>query len=174
MTRISKQGEFAIAFKDGKHTVLSIRYSTDSGLEMCAYKYNNRNTRVVATGSGPEILGNENPVLVSIMEIWECKVGTKLTEAQLARLNAYVVTARKGRTPYIESVPGKSMDIDHMAVLALEPHVATVEWETDGESLSACGLSRKVILPFDLSKDEVEEWLSGTFGFCVTGFTTNF
>lgn len=52
-----------------------------------------------------------------------------------------------------------------------------VDWDTDGESLEDCGLTKEVVLdnvPDDLSEDDRDDWiseeLSDRSGFCHNGF----
>lgn len=42
-----------------------------------------------------------------------------------------------------------------------------IEWDTDGEDVE---LPETIILPFHLFQDDIEGYLSDTYGYCVKGF----
>lgn len=62
-----------------------------------------------------------------------------------------------------------------LKVLKLVPHKAyAIKWDTDGASLSECGLPSSVIVPYLKDEDAVSCWLSDVYGYCHDGFKTNF
>lgn len=42
-----------------------------------------------------------------------------------------------------------------------------IEWDTDGEDVK---LPETIILPFHLFQNDIEGYLSDTYGYCVKGF----
>ena len=44
-----------------------------------------------------------------------------------------------------------------------------IDWDTDGEEID--WLPKQCVVPPDLDDDEVADWLSDRFGFCVNGFS---
>ena len=44
-----------------------------------------------------------------------------------------------------------------------------IDWDTDGEEID--WLPKQCFVPPDLDDDEVADWLSDRFGFCVNGFS---
>ena len=54
-------------------------------------------------------------------------------------------------------------------------HVASdIDWDTDGQPLEDCGLPTSVVIPLDIEKDDVADWLSDSYGYLVNGFSINF
>lgn len=49
--------------------------------------------------------------------------------------------------------------------------VTGVKWDTDGASLSSCGLKRSVAVPWGMGGDDVSDWLSSEYGFCHDGWS---
>jgi hypothetical protein len=49
--------------------------------------------------------------------------------------------------------------------------VTGVKWDTDGASLSSCGLKRSVSVPWGMDGEAVSDWLSSEYGFCHDGWS---
>ena len=52
--------------------------------------------------------------------------------------------------------------------MAKKRHIFNIEWDTDGEPVPE--LPREIDVPAGLSDDEVTDWLSDEYGFCVFGW----
>jgi len=60
----------------------------------------------------------------------------------------------------------------HGGLLKAKVHRVTgVKWDTDGASLSSCGLKRSVAVPWGMDGDDVSDWLSSEYGFCHDGWS---
>lgn len=45
-----------------------------------------------------------------------------------------------------------------------------IKWDTDGYSAKELGLPKEVELPDDLDEEDVADWLSDTYGWCVEAY----
>lgn len=56
----------------------------------------------------------------------------------------------------------------HTLELKCDRQITNIEWDTDGEYIPE--LPTEVLVPKDWDDDEVTDWLSDTYGFCVYGW----
>ena len=56
----------------------------------------------------------------------------------------------------------------HPLELKRDRQITNIEWDTDGEYIPE--LPTEVLVPKDWDDDEVTNWLSDTYGFCVYGW----
>ena len=49
------------------------------------------------------------------------------------------------------------------------PRMVYVEWDTDGEEVD--DLPSEVEIPYDVEEDDIADWLSDEFGYCVESFS---
>ena len=49
-----------------------------------------------------------------------------------------------------------------------DDRIITINWDTDGENV---GLPKEVLVPGFISDDEVSDYLSDTYGFCVNSWS---
>ena len=56
----------------------------------------------------------------------------------------------------------------HTRKLKCDRQITNIEWDTDGEDIPE--LPTEVLVPKDWDDDEVTDWLSDTYGFCVYGW----
>ena len=45
-----------------------------------------------------------------------------------------------------------------------------VDWDTDGYTLEECGLPSIVEVPSDIEEEDISDWLSDEYGFCVNSW----
>lgn len=71
-------------------------------------------------------------------------------------------------------VDGTTLGVQEQVIENLEPindvsliktNIAVVIWDTDGEEID--GLPSEVEVPDDIDDDDVSDWLSDEYGFCV-------
>ena len=58
--------------------------------------------------------------------------------------------------------------MNHTLELKCDRQITNIEWDTDGEYIPE--LPTEVLVPKKWDDEEVTNWLSDTFGFCVFGW----
>ena len=66
-------------------------------------------------------------------------------------------TLENGVYPDINDAPAKAYAVD-------------IVWDTDGEDEEDLGLPSRVEIPFFVDDDEIADYLSDEYGYCVFGF----
>ena len=66
-------------------------------------------------------------------------------------------TSENGVYPDINDAPAKAYAVD-------------IKWDTDGEDAKDLGLPSRVEIPFFVYDDEIADYLSDEYGYCVFGF----
>jgi hypothetical protein len=52
-----------------------------------------------------------------------------------------------------------------------EDRIIKVDWDTDGESLENLGLPEEVLVPGFVPDEDVSDYLSDIYGFCINSWT---
>ena len=45
--------------------------------------------------------------------------------------------------------------------------IVKINWDTDGENPDALGLPESVDVPDEIAEEDISDWLSDEYGFCV-------